>query len=123
MNKEEGLKGPKSSEINWASRVLTRKNAPPPGSHLYFQPIITIFEPIQDIIETYILAKFYEDWNINVASTDIHETNVLSKFHENWAKNVTSSVFTFSHNIHIEKNAIPTGGHVFSPIPTIFKLL
>ncbi|KAH3705446.1 hypothetical protein DPMN_080518 [Dreissena polymorpha] len=51
------------------------------------------------------------------------ETNVLSKFHENWAKNVTSTVFTCFHYIHIEKTALPTGGHVFSPIPTIFKLV
>ncbi|KAH3796243.1 hypothetical protein DPMN_149811 [Dreissena polymorpha] len=51
------------------------------------------------------------------------ETNVLSKFHENWAKNVTSTVFTCFHYVHIEKNAPPTGGHVFSPIPTIFKLV
>ncbi|KAH3727734.1 hypothetical protein DPMN_053677 [Dreissena polymorpha] len=40
----------------------------------------------------------------------IKETNVLTKFHENWAKNVTS-----------RKNAPPTGGHVFSPIWTIFE--
>ncbi|KAH3879743.1 hypothetical protein DPMN_003649 [Dreissena polymorpha] len=40
------------------------------------------------------------------------ETNVLTKFHENWAKNVTS-----------KKNAPPTGGHVFSPIWTIFELV
>ncbi|KAH3820246.1 hypothetical protein DPMN_121991 [Dreissena polymorpha] len=52
----------------------------------------------------------------------IKETNALSKFHENWAKNVTSTVFTCIHFIHIEKNAPPTGSHVFSPIPTIFKL-
>ncbi|KAH3862072.1 hypothetical protein DPMN_025031 [Dreissena polymorpha] len=51
------------------------------------------------------------------------ETNVLSKFQENWAKNVTSTVFACFHYIHIEKNAPPTGGHVFSPIPTIFKLV
>ncbi|KAH3775605.1 hypothetical protein DPMN_177011 [Dreissena polymorpha] len=57
-------------KINVTSRVLTMKNAPPPGSHV-FQPIVTIFELIQDIIETYILAKFYEDWNINVASTEL----------------------------------------------------
>ncbi|KAH3749336.1 hypothetical protein DPMN_183833 [Dreissena polymorpha] len=55
-------------EINVTSWVLTMKNAPPPGSHV-FQPIVTIFELIQDIIETYILAKFYEDRNINVASS------------------------------------------------------
>ncbi|KAH3866999.1 hypothetical protein DPMN_030123 [Dreissena polymorpha] len=52
-----------------------------------------------------------------------HETNVLSKFHENWAKNMTSTVFTCFHYINIEKNAPPTGGHVFSPIPTVFKLV
>ncbi|KAH3716811.1 hypothetical protein DPMN_059540 [Dreissena polymorpha] len=64
-------------KINVTSRVLTmlyysniRKNAPPPGSHV-FQPIVTILKLIQDIIETYILAKFYEDWNINVASTEL----------------------------------------------------
>ncbi|KAH3872376.1 hypothetical protein DPMN_035592 [Dreissena polymorpha] len=57
-------------KIYVTSRVLTMKNAPPPGSH-GFQPIVTIFELIQDIIETYILAKFYEDWNINVASTEL----------------------------------------------------
>ncbi|KAH3774012.1 hypothetical protein DPMN_175383, partial [Dreissena polymorpha] len=45
------------------------------------------------------------------------------KFHENLAKNVTSTVFTCFHYIHLEKNAPPTGGHVFSPIPTIFKLV
>ncbi|KAH3889699.1 hypothetical protein DPMN_013761 [Dreissena polymorpha] len=51
------------------------------------------------------------------------KTNVLTKFHENWAINVTSRVFTCFHYIHIEKNAPPTGGHVFSPIWTIFKLV
>ncbi|KAH3858069.1 hypothetical protein DPMN_100688 [Dreissena polymorpha] len=52
----------------------------------------------------------------------IKETNVLRKFHENWAKYVTSTVFTCFHYIHIEKNAPPTGNHVFIPIPTIFDL-
>ncbi|KAH3704657.1 hypothetical protein DPMN_079716 [Dreissena polymorpha] len=46
----------------------------------------------------------------------IKETNVLTKFHQNWAKIVTSRMFTCFHNIHIEKNAPPTGDHVFSPI-------
>ncbi|KAH3831030.1 hypothetical protein DPMN_104289 [Dreissena polymorpha] len=44
----------------------------------------------------------------------IKETSVLSKFNENWAKNVTSSR---------KMPPPPTGGHVFSPIPTIFKLV
>ncbi|KAH3871085.1 hypothetical protein DPMN_034279 [Dreissena polymorpha] len=38
-------------------------------------------------------------------------------------KKVTSSVFTCFYYIHIEKNAPPTGGHVFSPIWTIFELV
>ncbi|KAH3772036.1 hypothetical protein DPMN_173368 [Dreissena polymorpha] len=38
-------------------------------------------------------------------------------------KNVTSRVFTCFHYKHIEKNALPTGGHVFSPIWTIFELV
>ncbi|KAH3776893.1 hypothetical protein DPMN_178327 [Dreissena polymorpha] len=51
------------------------------------------------------------------------ETKVLTKFHENWAKNVTSRVLTCFHYIHIEKNAPPTGSHVFSWIWTIFELV
>ncbi|KAH3887551.1 hypothetical protein DPMN_011568 [Dreissena polymorpha] len=39
------------------------------------------------------------------------------------AKNVTSRVFTCFHYIHIEINAPPTGGHVFSPIRTIVELV
>ncbi|KAH3693905.1 hypothetical protein DPMN_081344 [Dreissena polymorpha] len=76
------------------------ENCPPPSSHV-IQLTGTIFE----------------------LTSRIKETNVLSKFHENWAKNVTSTVFTCFHYIHIEKNAPPTGGHVFLPIPTIFKLV
>ncbi|KAH3726199.1 hypothetical protein DPMN_052056, partial [Dreissena polymorpha] len=53
----------------------------------------------------------------------IKETHVLTKVHENWAKNVTSIVSTCFHYKHIEKNAPPTGGHVFSPIWTIFELV
>ncbi|KAH3873428.1 hypothetical protein DPMN_036663 [Dreissena polymorpha] len=87
---------------------------------------------------TNILTKLHEDWASNVTYTvftistgghfflpiqtifqlnsHIKKTDVLTKFHENWAKNVTSRVFTCLHYIHIEKNAPPTGGHVFSPI-------
>ncbi|KAH3798131.1 hypothetical protein DPMN_151721 [Dreissena polymorpha] len=83
-------------------------------------------------------STFDDDWAKNVTSrvhviqltgtifelnSHIKETNVLTKFHENWAKNVTSRVFTCFHYIHIEKNAPPTGGHVFSPIWTIFALV
>ncbi|KAH3894241.1 hypothetical protein DPMN_018398 [Dreissena polymorpha] len=63
------------------------------------------------------------DQNHFLTQLSYQEKNVLSKVHENWAKNVTSTVFTCFHYMHIEKNAQPTGGHVFSPIPTIFKLV
>ncbi|KAH3727134.1 hypothetical protein DPMN_053059 [Dreissena polymorpha] len=63
--------------INEASRVLTRfyyshikKNAPPLGSNVC-QANITIFELIQDIIETNLLTKFHEDWTINLASREL----------------------------------------------------
>ncbi|KAH3734735.1 hypothetical protein DPMN_041180 [Dreissena polymorpha] len=102
-------------KINVASRVLTRKNAPPPGGHFYddstinvayrvhimknapplgshvFQANVTIFKLIQDIIETNLLTKFHEDWTINVASR--------------------------------EKNAPPTCGHVFPATGTTFELV
>ncbi|KAH3783222.1 hypothetical protein DPMN_161154 [Dreissena polymorpha] len=84
---------------NVTSRV---KLPPPPGCHV-IQLTGTIFK----------------------LNSHIKETNVLTKFHENWAKNVTSRVFTCFHYIHndIEKNAPPTGTHVFSPIWTISKLV
>ncbi|KAH3820423.1 hypothetical protein DPMN_122169 [Dreissena polymorpha] len=111
---------PEQSEINKtnAKNVTSIvKTAPPP-----WQPYI---------YKTNLFTKFHDDWAQNVTSrvhviqltgtifqlnSRIKETNVLTKFHENWAKNVTSRVFTCFHYIHIEKNAPPTGGHVFSPI-------
>ncbi|KAH3774206.1 hypothetical protein DPMN_175581 [Dreissena polymorpha] len=94
-----------------------------------------IFQLVQEINKT----NFHDDWAKNVTSRVSHviqitgtifqlnsrikETNVLTKFQKHWAKNVTSRVFTCFHYIHIEKNAPPTGGHVFSPIWTIFELV
>ncbi|KAH3809682.1 hypothetical protein DPMN_138058 [Dreissena polymorpha] len=86
-------------------------------------------------IKTNLFTKSHDDWAKNVTSrvftrklppahviqltgtifqlnSRIKERNVLTRFHENWAKNVTS-----------RKNAPPTGGHVFSPIWIIFKLV
>ncbi|KAH3884194.1 hypothetical protein DPMN_008167 [Dreissena polymorpha] len=77
----------------------TLKNAPPTGGHV-FSPIPTIFKLVRDI----------------------NNTNVLTNFHDDWAKIVTSRVEN-CHNIHIEKNAPPTGGHVFPPISTFFELV
>ncbi|KAH3806671.1 hypothetical protein DPMN_134995 [Dreissena polymorpha] len=111
-------------KINVASRVLTRKNAPPPGGHV-FQPTGIIFELVQDIIGINHLTKFHEDWTINVASRvknappnvrhifqakDIIETNLLSEFHE-----VLLKPFK-------EKCPLP-GGHVFQPTSIIFELV
>ncbi|KAH3751690.1 hypothetical protein DPMN_186259 [Dreissena polymorpha] len=103
------------------------------------------------IYKTNLFTKFHDDWANNVSSrvhviqltrtrrhflskkkplrtifelnSCINKTNVLTKFHENWAKSVTSRVLTCFHYIHIEKNAPPTGGRVFSPIWTIFILV
>ncbi|KAH3800994.1 hypothetical protein DPMN_154638 [Dreissena polymorpha] len=75
-----------------------------------------------------ILTKFHEDRKINVASRvknapalwqpcfsskHIIETKLLTKFHEEWTINVASRV----------KTPPPLGGHVFSLIWTIFKLV
>ncbi|KAH3858412.1 hypothetical protein DPMN_101036 [Dreissena polymorpha] len=66
--------------INVAFRVLTsfyyskiyrhkRKNALPLGSHV-LQANVTIFDLIQDIIQTNLLTKFHEDWAMNVPSRE-----------------------------------------------------
>ncbi|KAH3711311.1 hypothetical protein DPMN_070816 [Dreissena polymorpha] len=98
--------------VNVATRVLTRKNAPPPGGHI-FQPTGIIFELIQNIFGMNLLTEFHEDRTINVASRvknapplgshvfqanvtifelfqDIIETNLLTKFHVDWTLNVAS---------------------------------
>ncbi|KAH3874336.1 hypothetical protein DPMN_037578 [Dreissena polymorpha] len=124
--------------INVASRV---KNAPPLGGHV-FQAKVTILELIQEIIKTNLLTKFHQDWTLNVTSRvltrghaflpiqtifelnrHIQKTHFLTKFHEYWTKNVTSRGFTCFHYIHMKKTAPPPGGHVFSPIWTIFQLV
>ncbi|KAH3754654.1 hypothetical protein DPMN_189335 [Dreissena polymorpha] len=91
-------------KINVASRVLTRKNAPPPGSHV-FQPTGIIFELVQDIIGMNHLTKK------NDPPLGSH-TNLLTKCHENWTINVASR----------EKCPAP-GGHVFKATETIFELI
>ncbi|KAH3874831.1 hypothetical protein DPMN_038084 [Dreissena polymorpha] len=83
-------------------------------------------------------SHFHDDWAKNVTSrvhvilltgtifqlnSRIKVTHVLTKFHEHWATAVTFRVLTCFYYIHIEKNAQPTGGHVFSPIWTIFELV
>ncbi|KAH3747797.1 hypothetical protein DPMN_182229 [Dreissena polymorpha] len=86
---------------NWAKNVTSRKNAPPTGGH--------VFSLIQTIVKL-----------VQV----INKSNVLTNFHDDWAKIVTSRPNRENcHYKHIEKNAPPTGGHVFSLIWTIFELV
>ncbi|KAH3853097.1 hypothetical protein DPMN_095620 [Dreissena polymorpha] len=112
-------------KINVASRVLTRKNAPPPGGHV-FKATNTIFELIQDIIGTNLLTKFHDDRKIIVTSRVLTRKiapppwwpyiigmNLLTKFHKDRTINVASRV----------KNAPPLGGHVFQANVTIFELI
>ncbi|KAH3775646.1 hypothetical protein DPMN_177052 [Dreissena polymorpha] len=85
--------------INVASRVLTRKNAPPPGGHV-LKETKTIFKLIQDIIGTNLLTKFHEDRKINVAS------RVLTRFYYRYK----------------EKCPAPLD-HVFQPKGIIYELV
>ncbi|KAH3704463.1 hypothetical protein DPMN_079519 [Dreissena polymorpha] len=135
-------------KINVASRVLTRINAPPPGSHV-FQPTGIIFEILQDIIGMNLLTKFHEERTVNVASRvknapplgshffqaniilfeliqDIIETNLLTKFHEDWTINVACRVllrFYYSHIQPYKEKCPAPGGHVFKATKTIFELI
>ncbi|KAH3735486.1 hypothetical protein DPMN_042018 [Dreissena polymorpha] len=75
-------------KINVASSHI-RKNAPPPGSHV-FQPTGIIFELFKDItcIGMNLLTKFHEDWTVNVVS------RVLTRFYYKWTINAASRVLT-----------------------------
>ncbi|KAH3783601.1 hypothetical protein DPMN_161543 [Dreissena polymorpha] len=114
-------------KINVASRVLTRKNAPPPGSH-DFQPTGIIFELAQDIIGMNLLTMFHEDRTVNVAS----RTNLLTKLHEDWTINVASRVLTKKNapplfhdvrKINVTSRPRPCDDHVFQPTGIIFELV
>ncbi|KAH3871560.1 hypothetical protein DPMN_034765 [Dreissena polymorpha] len=79
---------------------------------------MTIFELVRDIYK--IDAKnvtstmfFLPIQTIFKLNRRVQETNVLTKFHEDLTKNVTSRV----------QNCPAPGGHVFSSIWTIFKLV
>ncbi|KAH3856299.1 hypothetical protein DPMN_098885 [Dreissena polymorpha] len=106
---------------NVASRVFTRKTAPPTGGHVFHQSGTT-FELDQHITKTTILTKLHEHWAQNVTSTvlKLHRgiigANLLTKFHEDQTRNVASRVLT-------RKTAPPTGGHVFQLTGTTFELI
>ncbi|KAH3883284.1 hypothetical protein DPMN_007239 [Dreissena polymorpha] len=99
--------------INVASRVLTRKNAPPP-----------------DIIGINLLTKFHKDWTINVASRVLTRKNSPPLDSHVFQANVT--IFKLiqyiiektnvASRVLTRKNALPPGGHVFQPTCIIFEL-
>ncbi|KAH3729476.1 hypothetical protein DPMN_055448 [Dreissena polymorpha] len=131
---------PEQSEINKTNCSITRKTAPPPWQpYIYKTNLFTKFhDDWAKNVTSRVFTSFFLHINIRklpppgshviqltgtIFQLTSRETNVLSKFHENWAKKVTSRMFTCFHYIHIEKNAPPIGGHVFSPIWTIFDLV
>ncbi|KAH3692031.1 hypothetical protein DPMN_194908 [Dreissena polymorpha] len=111
----------KDRTINVASRVLT--------SHV-FQVNVTIFELIQDIIETNLLTKFHENWTLNVASRVL--TRPMLTTHDG-QKAITNAhhehiVLSFDINfivlkVNLLENAPPLGSHVFQVNVTIFELI
>ncbi|KAH3795969.1 hypothetical protein DPMN_149532 [Dreissena polymorpha] len=126
-------------KINVASRVLTRKNSPPPvikrfynshitknapspGGHV-IQPTDTIFKFFQDIIGTNLLTKVVTRFYYNIIETKFHENrkiNVASRVLTR--KNAPPPVIKRFYNSHITKNAPSPGGHVIQPTDTIFKV-
>ncbi|KAH3883089.1 hypothetical protein DPMN_007039 [Dreissena polymorpha] len=96
------------------------ENCPPPGGHV-FSPIMTIFELVRDIYK--IDTCFFTNPNVFQTQPTYPGNKCSDKVHEDLTTNVTSRVFTCFHYIHREKTAPPPGGHVFSPIWTIFELV
>ncbi|KAH3788719.1 hypothetical protein DPMN_166867 [Dreissena polymorpha] len=110
-------------KIHVASRVLTRKNSPQPGGHV-FQPTVIIFELVQDNKTINLASRvknaphlgghvFQANVTIFKLIQDIIKTNLLTIFHQDWTINVASRVLT-------RKNAPPHDGHVFQPTGIIF---
>ncbi|KAH3846233.1 hypothetical protein DPMN_088532 [Dreissena polymorpha] len=123
-------------KINVASRVFTRKNAPPPCSHFHKDRTVNVASRV--------LTRFYYSHirknapplgshvfqaNIIIFKLiqDIIETNLLTKFHADWTLNVAYRVLTRFYYSHIkpykEKCPAPPGGHVFKATNTIFELI
>ncbi|KAH3703677.1 hypothetical protein DPMN_078719 [Dreissena polymorpha] len=85
----------------------------------------TILIHIQDIMETNLLAKFHEDWTINVASrlfTKFYYSHIHSHIRKN-APPLGSHTINVASRELTRKTAPPPDGHVFSPIWTIFELV
>ncbi|KAH3881401.1 hypothetical protein DPMN_005327 [Dreissena polymorpha] len=117
--------------ISFTTNILTKKNAPTTGDHV-FQATGIIFELVQDIIGTNLMTKFHDDGTINMAfrvltrknATPswwpyIIDSNLVTKFHDDRTINVASRVLIS----HIKKNAPPPSGHDFKASETIFELI
>ncbi|KAH3891690.1 hypothetical protein DPMN_015795 [Dreissena polymorpha] len=114
------------------------KNAPPPGGHV-FQATGTIFKLVQDIVWTYLLAKFHddrtinfsEDRNINVASRVLtsrirknapppccHATGIIFELVQDiiWMKFLTNfhedRTINVASRVQTRENAPPLGSHI-----------
>ncbi|KAH3741381.1 hypothetical protein DPMN_048106 [Dreissena polymorpha] len=96
-----------------ASRVLTRKTAPPP-----WWPYI---------IGTNLWTKFHEDRKINVASRVLTRKNAPPPGgHIFQPTGIIFELFNEDRTINVApivKNALPLGSHVFQVNATIFKLI
>ncbi|KAH3882371.1 hypothetical protein DPMN_006307 [Dreissena polymorpha] len=103
---------PRPSGLQRVYCILTKKNAPHTGGHV-FQATGTIFELVKNIIGTNLLTKFHDDRTINTASRVLTRknatppwrpyiivTNHHTKFHNDRTINVASRVLT-------RKNAPP----------------
>ncbi|KAH3711497.1 hypothetical protein DPMN_071166 [Dreissena polymorpha] len=86
------------------TRGITRKTAPPPGSHV-FQRNGTSFKLSQHFTGTNVLTKFHEDWTINVTPRVKTSTppgsyvfqptgTIFNLFHDDWTTNVASRVLS-----------------------------
>ncbi|KAH3848971.1 hypothetical protein DPMN_091356 [Dreissena polymorpha] len=95
--------------INVASRVLTRLKMPRPLAAIFFKQNVTIFELIQDIIETNLLTKVLTRFYYSHIWKTVPPPG--GNFHDDWAKIVTS-----------RDRTLPPGGHVFQRTETIFEL-
>ncbi|KAH3797382.1 hypothetical protein DPMN_150962 [Dreissena polymorpha] len=106
------------------ARRIEVENCPAPSSHA-IQLTGTIFELNSQKCPDHWRDVFSPIPTIFKLVRDINKTNVLTNLYDDWAKIVTSRVLTWKNceYTHIEKNAPPTGGHVFSPISTILELV
>ncbi|KAH3820671.1 hypothetical protein DPMN_122419 [Dreissena polymorpha] len=116
------------AHLRGAKNVTSIENCPTPLAAMFIDPSGP-FANSSEIYKTNLFTKFHDGWAKNVTSR-VHVIQLTgtifqlnSRIKETIANNVTSRVFTCFHYKHIEKNAPPNGGSVFSLIWTIFELV